>query len=220
MSISWKDFFEKEKEKAYFRKLEEFLDNEYKNKVIYPPRDLVFNAFSLCPLDKIKVVIIGQDPYHEPGQAMGLSFSVPSTCKVPPSLKNIYKEIEDDCNEIFFNKDGDLTYLANQGVLLLNSILTVEQGKPLSHNIKEYEELYHNILKELDELDYPLVFMLWGGNAKKQSVYLKNPKHLVLCANHPSPLSANRGGFFGCKHFSKANQFLTENGIEHIIWTK
>ena len=220
MSSSWKDFFEKEKEKAYFRKLEEFLDNEYKNKVIYPPRDLVFNAFSLCPLDKIKVVIIGQDPYHEPGQAMGLSFSVPSTCKVPPSLKNIYKEIEDDCNEIFFNKDGDLTYLANQGVLLLNSILTVEQGKPLSHNIKEYDELYHNILKELDALDYPLVFMLWGGNAKKQSVYLKNPKHLVLCANHPSPLSANRGGFFGCKHFSKANQFLTENGIEPIIWTK
>ena len=220
MSSSWKDFFEKEKEKAYFRKLEEFLDNEYKNKVIYPPRDLVFNAFSLCPLDKIKVVIIGQDPYHEPGQAMGLSFSVPSTCKVPPSLKNIYKEIEDDCNEIFFNKDGDLTYLANQGVLLLNSILTVEQGKPLSHNIKEYDELYHNILKELDELDYPLVFMLWGGNAKKQSVYLKNPKHLVLCANHPSPLLANRGGFFGCKHFSKANQFLTQNGIEPIIWTK
>ena len=220
MSSSWKDFFEKEKEKAYFRKLEEFLDNEYKNKVIYPPRDLVFNAFSLCPLDKIKVVIIGQDPYHEPGQAMGLSFSVPSTCKVPPSLKNIYKEIEDDCNEIFFNKDGDLTYLANQGVLLLNSILTVEQGKPLSHNTKEYEELYHNILKELDELDYPLVFMLWGGNAKKQSVYLKNPKHLVLCANHPSPLSANRGGFFGCKHFSKANQFLIQNGIEPIIWTK
>ena len=220
MSSSWKDFFEKEKEKAYFRKLEEFLDNEYKNKVIYPPRDLVFNAFSLCPLDKIKVVIIGQDPYHEPEQAMGLSFSVPSTCKVPPSLKNIYKEIEDDCNEIFFNKDGDLTYLANQGVLLLNSILTVEQGKPLSHNIKEYDELYHNILKELDELDYPLVFMLWGGNAKKQSVYLKNPKHLVLCANHPSPLSANRGGFFGCKHFSKANQFLTQNGIEPITWTK
>ena len=220
MSSSWKDFFEKEKEKAYFRKLEEFLDNEYKNKVIYPPRDLVFNAFSLCPLDKIKVVIIGQDPYHEPGQAMGLSFSVPSTCKVPPSLKNIYKEIEDDCNEIFFNKDGDLTYLANQGVLLLNSILTVEQGKPLSHNIKEYDELYHNILKELDELDYPFVFMLWGGNAKKQSVYLKNPKHLVLCANHPSPLSANRGGFFGCKHFLKANQFLIQNGIEPIIWTK
>ena len=220
MSSSWKDFFEKEKEKAYFRKLEEFLDNEYKNKVIYLPRDLVFNAFSLCPLDKIKVVIIGQDPYHEPGQAMGLSFSVPSTCKVPPSLKNIYKEIEDDCNEIFFNKDGDLTYLANQGVLLLNSILTVEQGKPLSHNTKEYDELYHNILKELDELDYPLVFMLWGGNAKKQSVYLKNPKHLVLCANHPSPLSANRGGFFGCKHFSKTNQFLIQNGIEPIIWTK
>ena len=220
MSSSWKDFFEKEKGKAYFRKLEEFLDNEYKNKVIYPPRDLVFNAFSLCPLDKIKVVIIGQDPYHEPGQAMGLSFSVPSTCKVPPSLKNIYKEIEVDCNEIFFNKDGDLTYLANQGVLLLNSILTVEQGKPLSHNIKEYEELYHNILKELDALDYPIVFMLWGGNAKKQSVYLKNPKHLVLCANHPSPLSANRGGFFGCKHFSKANQFLIQNGIEPIIWTK
>ena len=220
MSSSWKDFFEKEKEKAYFKKLEEFLDNEYKNKVIYPPRDLVFNAFSLCPLDKIKVVIIGQDPYHEPNQAMGLSFSVPSTCKVPPSLKNIYKEIEVDCNEIFFNKDGDLTYLANQGVLLLNSILTVEQGKPLSHNIKEYEELYHNILKELDELDYPFVFLLWGGNAKKQSVYLKNPKHLVLCANHPSPLSANRGGFFGCKHFSKANQFLIQNGIEPIIWTK
>ena len=220
MSSSWKDFFEKEKGKAYFRKLEEFLDNEYKNKVIYPPRDLVFNAFSLCPLDKIKVVIIGQDPYHEPEQAMGLSFSVPSPCKVPPSLKKIYKEIEDDCNEIFFNKDGDLTYLANQGVLLLNSILTVEKGKPLSHNIKEYEELYHNILKELDALDYPLVFMLWGGNAKKQSVYLKNPKHLVLCANHPSPLSANRGGFFGCKHFSKANQFLIQNGIEPIIWTK
>ena len=220
MSSSWKDFFEKEKEKAYFRKLEEFLDNEYKKKVIYPPRDLVFNAFSLCPLDKIKVVIIGQDPYHEPEQAMGLSFSVPSTCKVPPSLKNIYKEIEDDCNEIFFNKDGDLTNLANQGVLLLNSILTVEQGKPLSHNIKEYDELYHNILKELDELDYPFVFMLWGGNAKKQSVYLKNPKHLVLCANHPSPLSANRGGFFGCKHFTKANQFLIQNGIEPIIWTK
>ena len=216
--MEWNEFINNEREKPYFKDLMEFVDDEYSKDLCFPPYELIFNAFSLTSPNDLKVVILGQDPYHEINQAHGLAFSV--LCeKIPPSLKNIYKEMESDLN-IKLNQDGNLEYLAKQGVLLLNSILTVEQGKPLSHNIKEYEELYHNILKELDELDYPLVFMLWGGNAKKQSVYLKNPKHLVLCANHPSPLSANRGGFFGCKHFSKANQFLIQNGIEPIIWTK
>ena len=217
---SWKKFFKEEQKKDYFVSLNKFLDIEYEHKKIYPPREVLFNAFSLCPLDKVKVVIIGQDPYHEPEQAMGLSFSVPEHVKIPPSLRNIFKEIEDDFNEVIFAPNGDLTYLAKQGVLLLNAILSVEEGKPLSHDIKEYETLYHSILEELNSLDSPIVFMLWGGNAKKQSVYLNNPKHLVLMANHPSPLSANRGGFFGCKHFSKANEFLLLNGVEPINWIK
>ncbi len=219
MYKSWDEFFNNEKQKDYFKSLESFIDKEYKNKIIYPPKELIFNAFNLCPLDKVKVVIVGQDPYHEKGQAMGLSFSVPSNIKIPPSLVNIFKEIEEEYNTIIFNKSGDLTYLATQGVLLLNSILTVEEGKPLSHNNNEYSELYQNILKELNEQNRPIAFMLWGSKAIRISnKILNNPEHLVLTANHPSPLSANRGGWFGCNHFKLCNEFLNKNGIEEINW--
>lgn len=220
MFTSWDEFFNYEKKKPYFQELESFLNNEYSNKVIYPPREKMFNAFLLCPLNAVKVVIVGQDPYHEEGQAMGLSFSVPSNIKVPPSLINIYKEIENNFHETFTNKDGDLTYLANQGVLLINSILTVEEGKPLSHNIKQYKQFFKNTMLLLDSLDQPIVFILWGGNARKCKEYLVNKNHLVLEANHPSPLSANKGGFFGCNHFLLTNEYLIKNGLNPIKWIK
>ena len=215
---TWNEFFKKLQNEEFCLKLNDFLNKEYRDYTCYPPRELLFNAFRLTPLDKVKVVIIGQDPYHEPGQAMGLSFSVPEGIKVPPSLINIYKEIaqEYDCKMNF--SSGDLTYLANQGVLLLNSILSVRAHQALSHNIEEYRQFLAAVLEVLDKQTTPIVFLLWGGPARKLKGYLHNPSHLILECIHPSPLAANHGGWFGNNHFKKANQYLHDNGVKEINW--
>lgn len=218
--MNWNELFEKIKLQEYAKTLKLFLDEEYKNKIIYPPRKEMFNAFKYCTVNDLKVVIIGQDPYHEPHQAMGLCFAVNHGVALPPSLKNIYKEIENEYHVDMSKQDGDLTYLAKQGVLLLNSILSVEKGKPLSHNIKEYELFFKDILSFINTLNKPIVFLLWGGYAKSLSKYLTNPSFLILKANHPSPLSANRGGWFNNNHFRLCNEYLIKNNLTPIKWYK
>lgn len=218
--MTWKDVFDEIKAKEYCQKLSLFLDEEYKNYVIYPKREDLFAAFKLTPLDNVKVVIFGQDPYHEPGQAMGLCFSVRENIKVPPSLLNIYAEIENEYGKKFNNKSGDLTYLAKQGVLLLNTVLTVREHQPLSHNNEFYKEFTKDIVTALNNLDQPIVFLLWGNNAKQMMKYLNNKKHLILTSCHPSPLGAMHGGWFGNNHFLKTNEFLVKNGIKPINWLK
>lgn len=218
--MNWNELFEKIKLQEYAKTLKLFLDEEYKNKIIYPPRKEMFNAFKYCTVNDLKVVIIGQDPYHEPHQATGLCFAVNHGVALPPSLKNIYKEIENEYHVDMSKQDGDLTYLAKQGVLLLNSILSVEKGKPLSHNIKEYELFFKDILSFINTLNKPIVFLLWGGYAKSLSKYLTNPNFLILKANHPSPLSANRGGWFNNNHFLLCNEYLVKHNISPIIWYK
>lgn len=215
---SWNEFFKYVSEQDYSENLNHFLNVEYRNNIVYPSRDMMFNAFKLTPLDKVKVVIVGQDPYHEPNQAMGLSFSVPKGVKVPPSLINIYKEIENEYGIPMDYSNGDLTYLAKQGVLLLNSILSVKAHQPLSHNIKEYHLFLEDVLTELDHQHRPMVFMLWGGPARKLKYYLNNPTHLILECVHPSPLAANRGGWFNNNHFKSCNIYLKENGLGEINW--
>ena len=216
---TWNEFFKSIQDKDYSISLHEFLDKQYRDFTCYPPRELLFNAFRLTPLANVKVVIIGQDPYHEPGQAMGLSFSVPKGIQVPPSLVNIYKEIYNEYKTPIDMKNGDLTYLAKQGVLLFNSLLSVRAHEPMSHNIPEYEQFFSDVLEVLDHQTTPIVFMLWGGPAKKYKKYLHNPSHLILESVHPSPLAANRGGWFGNGHFVKANEYLRKNGIKEIKWT-
>ena len=215
---TWNEFFKKLQNEEFCLKLNDFLNKEYRDYTCYPPRELLFNAFRLTPLDKVKVVIVGQDPYHEPGQAMGLSFSVPEGIKVPPSLVNIYKEIAQEYNCKMNFSSGDLTYLANQGVLLLNSILSVRAHQALSHNIEEYRQFLAAVLEVLDKQTTPIVFLLWGGPARKLKSYLHNPSHLILECIHPSPLAANHGGWFGNNHFKKANQYLRDNGLKEINW--
>lgn len=213
--MDWKEFFEIENKKEYMILLNAFLDEEYSVQTIYPPRELMFNAYNLTPFNEVKVVIIGQDPYHEPNQAMGLSFSVPRGISLPPSLVNIYKEMESDLG-IKMHRHGDLTYLAKQGVLLLNAILTVRKGEALSHDKRGYSTLLKNTLMYLDKSDQPIVFILWGRFARSLKKYITNPNRLILKSNHPSPLSANRGGFFGEHHFSKTNKYLIEHGLTPI----
>ena len=215
---TWNEFFKKLQNEEFCLKLNDFLNKEYRDYTCYPPRELLFNAFRLTPLDKVKVVIVGQDPYHEPGQAMGLSFSVPEGIKVPPSLVNIYKEIAQEYNCKMNFSSGDLTYLANQGVLLLNSILSVRAHQALSHNIDEYKQFLAAVLDVLDKQTTPIVFLLWGGPARKLKGYLHNPSHLILECIHPSPLAANHGGWFGNNHFKKANQYLHDHGVKEINW--
>lgn len=214
---NWNDFFEMVKQKDYWNSLESFWDKEYASKTIYPPRQLIFNAFNLTPLDQLKVVIIGQDPYHEKGQAMGLAFSVPDTCKCPPSLNNIFKEIETEfgtkCDRV-----GDLTYLTRQGVFLINTILTVEEGKPMSHKIFEYSQFTRDLLGFLDNLNQPIVFMLWGGPAQKFERYITNKNRLIIKRTHPSPLGANQGGWFDMNTFKSCNDFLESKNIKSIEW--
>ena len=217
---TWNEFFKSIQTKEYSINLHKFLDKEYASHVCYPPRKLLFNAFLLTPLKNVKVVIIGQDPYHEPGQAMGLSFSVPDSVKVPPSLINIYKEIADEYDTTVDMSSGDLTYLAKQGVLLLNSILSVREHQPFSHNIKEYELFFKDVLEVIDKQNKPIVFMLWGGSARKFKKLLHNPSHLILESAHPSPLAANKGGWFKNNHFRLANQYLKNNGVKPIDWLK
>ena len=215
---SWNEFFKQIQGEEFCESLNKFLNKEYQDYICYPPRELLFNAFRLTPLDKVRVVIVGQDPYHEPNQAMGLSFSVPQGVKVPPSLINIYKEIEQEYGIKMNMSSGDLTYLAKQGVLLLNSILSVRAHQALSHNIAEYREFLARVLEVLDHQKQPIVFLLWGGPARKLKAYLHNPDHLILECIHPSPLAANHGGWFGNNHFKKANEYLINHRSPAIDW--
>lgn len=217
MLSDWADLFNQIKNKEYAQKLHIFLDNEYAKYTVYPPRPLIYNSFNQTKPNEIKVVIIGQDPYHEPNQAMGLCFSVPSGVELPPSLINIYKEIENEYG-IKMKNDGDLTYLAKQGCLLLNTILSVRAHQALSHNINEYKLFIADVLNYIDKLNQPIVFMLWGNNAKQYEQYIHNPNRLVLKSVHPSPLSANRGGWFNNNHFKKCNDYLKSKNIKEINW--
>jgi len=220
MFNSWDDFFKSLSSFSYFNQLQTFIDGEYKNHLCYPPKELIFNAFKLTPLNKVKVVVIGQDPYHNEGQAMGLAFSVNKDIVPPPSLMNIYKEIELEYHVVLDKTDGDLSYLSSQGVLLLNSILSVRSHEPMSHNNNLYQQFFIDILKELNSINRPLVYLLWGNSAKKYIRYLNNHKHLVLTSAHPSPLSANKGNWFYNNHFKLANEFLKNHGLKQINWIK
>ena len=212
----WAAALKPEYGKEYYKKLFEYVGREYSTCTVYPPGDDIFNAFHLTPLKDVKVVIIGQDPYHEPGQAHGLSFSVKPGVDIPPSLQNIYKELESDCGCSIPN-NGYLVKWAQQGVLLLNAVLTVRAHQAASHQGKGWEEFTDAAIRIVNEENRPIVFMLWGSFARSKKAMLNNPQHLILEAPHPSPLSAYRG-FFGCKHFSQANEFLKEHGETPIDW--
>ena len=194
-----------------------FIKSDYRNKTCYPPINLIFQAFKICPFSSLKVVILGQDPYHGKSQANGLSFSVSKTTNHPPSLINIFKEIQDDIN-IDYPKYGDLSSWGKQGVLLLNSTLTVEEGKPGSHQKKGWETFTDEIIKHISNSKKNIVFMLWGNYSKMKSKLIDGSKHLILTSGHPSPMSANRGYWFGNKHFSKANKYLIKQKRESIQW--
>ena len=213
---SWKAHLQPEFEKDYFRTLTEFVKSEYSQYTIYPPGKLIFNAFNLCPFDKVKVVIIGQDPYHGPDQAQGLSFSVPDHVPAPPSLQNILKELRSDIGE---KRSHDLTSWAEQGVLLLNACLTVPAGQANGHAGQIWEPFTDAVIKVVNELEEPVVFILWGSYARKKKPLITHDRHLILESAHPSPLSAYRG-FFGSQPFSKTNQFLKEAGREPIDWLR
>lgn len=212
----WDDLLKEEFQKEYYQKLKLFLIEEYKTKTIYPSMYDIFNSLKLCDYDDVKVVILGQDPYHGEGQAHGLSFSVKEGVEQPPSLKNIFKEIENDLG-IQMSKSGNLTPWEKEGVLLLNTVLTVRKDQANSHKGKGWEIFTDKIIEILNNREKPMAFILWGNNAKTKQILITNKKHLVLCAPHPSPLSAYNG-FFGCKHFSKVNNFLKENDISEINW--
>lgn len=211
---NWDIILKEEFEKEYFKKITTFLDNT--KGVVFPKKDNFFKALELTPLDKVKVVILGQDPYHEPNQAMGLAFSVPRGEKIPPSLRNIYKELESDLN-ILAPTHGDLTKWAEQGVLLLNTVLTVEEHKALSHHKIGWQIFTDRLIYEVCRLNQPIVFILLGNEAKTKKEMIKNPNHLIIESVHPSPLSANRG-FFGSKIFSKTNNYLIKNNLNPIDW--
>ena len=213
---SWQEVLQPEFDKPYFESLVGFVKQEYASRTIFPPAGQIFNAFNTCPFNNVKVVILGQDPYHGPGQAHGLCFSVNDGIPFPPSLQNIFKEITSDLG-IPAPKTGNLTRWAEQGVLLLNATLTVRASQAGSHQGKGWEEFTDAAIRILNEQDRPIVYLLWGKPAQMKKSMLNNPKHLILEAPHPSPLSAYRG-FFGCQHFSKTNTFLTENGLEPIDW--
>lgn len=202
--------------KPYYKELYKFIINEYKNYIIYPKADDIFNAFHFTPLSKVKVVIIGQDPYHNENQAHGLCFSVKPHVDIPPSLMNIFKELKDDLG-CYIPNNGCLEKWAKQGVLLLNTVLTVRAHRPLSHQGKGWENFTDAVIKAVNDLDRPVVFILWGKPAQSKKKMLTNSKHLILEAPHPSPLSASRG-FFGSRPFSKTNEFLIKNNMEPIDW--
>lgn len=212
-SLALKDEFNK----PYYRELYRFVKEEYSTKVVYPPADDIFNALHLTPLKDVKVLILGQDPYHNEHQAHGLSFSVlPDQKDIPPSLQNIYKELQEDLG-CYIPNNGYLRKWADQGVLMLNTVLTVRAHEPNSHQGRGWENFTDAIIQAVNQKDEPVVYMLWGKPAQSKIPMLTNPKHLILKAPHPSPLSAYRG-FFGCRHFSKCNEFLSQNGLEPIDW--
>ena len=214
---SWKKLLNKEFDKPYFKEMAKFIRQEYQEKTIYPIGKDIFNAFNSAPVSKVKAVIIGQDPYHGPNQAHGLCFSVLDGVKIPPSLRNIYKEINTDIG-IDIPETGFLQNWANQGVLLLNNVLTVEKGKANSHKGCGWEDFTASAIEALSLEREGVVFLLWGSHAQKKEELIDSGKHLILKAPHPSPLSAF-SGFFGCRHFSKANTYLCEKGKEPIDWS-
>lgn len=221
LSASWSDFFKQQEELDYYPKLKDFLRQERKSFTVYPPKGQVFAALKATPLDKLKVVIVGQDPYHGPGQAHGLSFSVPKACPLPPSLRNIFQEISNDL-KIPMGKQGDLTKWAEQGVLLLNTLLTVRSGQPMSHQGRGWEDFTDELIKYCCLKKRGLIFLLWGKSAKdkvQRCLKMLPCEHMptILSSAHPSPLSAHRG-FLGCKHFSKTNEILIAQGSSPIDW--
>ena len=213
---SWDDILKDEFERDYYKQIREFLKYEYSHYKIYPNMNNIFDSLKYASYENVKVVIIGQDPYHEEGQAHGLSFSVQPGIAIPPSLQNIYKELHDDIG-CYVPNNGYLVKWAKQGVLLLNNVLTVRAGLANSHKDKGWEEFTDSIIKILNKREKPIVFMFWGSCAKTKEKLVTNPNHFILKAVHPSPLSAYRG-FFGCKHFSKANELLKQSGEEPIDW--
>lgn len=213
---SWKQVLQREFEQPYFRQLVEFVKNEYATKTIYPPGSLIFSAFDRCTFHDVKVVVVGQDPYHGAGQANGLSFSVSDGLRTPPSLQNIFKEIQADLGQPI-PASGNLERWADQGVLLLNATLTVEASKAGSHQKKGWETFTDAVLKTISDEKREVVFLLWGAYAQKKGAIINSEKHLVLQAAHPSPFSAH-SGFFGCKHFSKTNHYLASKGLKTITW--
>lgn len=214
---SWAERLGNEFAQPYFSQLTDFVRHEYTTTTCYPPGRLIFNAFNLCPFDSVKVVIIGQDPYHEAGQAMGLSFSVPDGVAMPPSLQNIFKEIQSDLG-IGVPQSGNLTRWAEQGVLLLNATLTVRAHQAGSHQRHGWERFTDAAISRLSEGRDHLVFILWGGYARSKASLIDRSRHLVLESVHPSPLSANRGGWFGNHHFSRCNDYLAGHGMDPINW--
>ena len=211
----WDIILKDEYNKDYFLKIKDIVRNEYKNKVIFPPANRVFYAFRKTSYRDTKVVILGQDPYHGEGEANGLCFSVNEGIKMPPSLNNIYKELYDDLG--IKRTTTDLSDWAKSGVLLLNSVLTVEKDKPASHKFVGWEEFTDNVIKKLNEKEEPIVFILWGNFAKGKMKYITNPRHLVISSSHPSPFSVHQG-FFGSRPFSRANEFLKKNNLKEIEW--
>ncbi len=215
----WLPVLKEEFGKPYYKELYLFLKKEYTTRVIYPPSNDIFNAMHYTPYGQVKVVILGQDPYHNVNQAHGLCFSVKKEIEekdIPPSLKNIYKELHDELG-LYIPNNGYLEKWARQGVLLLNTVLTVRAHTPMSHRGKGWEQFTDAIISKVNEIDRPIVFLLWGRPAGEKAAMLNNPRHLVLKAPHPSPLSASRG-FFGCGHFKKCNEFLEANGVKAIDW--
>ena len=212
----WLEVLQPEFKKEYYKNLFYFVKQEYDKNLIFPPAEDIFNAFHSTALKDVKVLLLGQDPYHNVGQAHGMSFSVLPGQDIPPSLQNIYKELEADCN-CYIPNNGYLKKWADQGVLLLNTVLTVRAHQANSHQGKGWEQFTDAVIREVNKIDRPIVYFLWGRPAQTKISMLDNPKHLILKAPHPSPLSAYRG-FFGCKHFSQANEFLIANGVEPIDW--
>ena len=216
--MSWSDFIAAQQQQPYFQALQQFIDQQsHAGKTIFPAPQDRFNAFSLTELDQVKVVILGQDPYHGEGQAHGLSFSVQAGTKLPPSLRNIYKELADDLQWKSIPESGDLSHWATQGVLLLNTVLTVEKANAGSHAKQGWEQFTDNVIQHINDQTEGVIFLLWGSYAIKKSQMIDQQKHHILTAVHPSPLSAYRG-FFGCKHFSQTNQLLKDQGKKTINW--
>jgi len=215
LNNSWDEILAPEFKKDYYLNLREFLKKEYSTHIVYPDMNNIFNALKMASYEDIKVVILGQDPYHEPGQAHGLCFSVQDGTELPPSLKNIYKELYQDLG--IKRTTGCLDDWAKQGVLLLNAVLTVRKGEAFSHSKKGWEIFTDRVIEILNEREKPIVFILWGNPARAKKALITNPNHKILEAAHPSPLSASRG-FFGCRHFSKANEILKSEGFEAIKW--
>lgn len=218
LTTNWQTILSEEIEKPYFSEIIDILTSEYSNQICFPPKDLIFDAFNQCSFDDIQVVIIGQDPYHGTGEANGLCFSVNDGVKIPPSLRNIFREINTDLNTVFVPNSGNLERWAKQGVLLLNSSLTVRKDEPNSHKHLQWNRFTDAVIRKISDQKEAVVFLLWGSFAHKKGSYIDRKKHLVLQSGHPSPMSANQGKWFGNAHFSQTNSYLKSKGRKEIEW--